>query len=173
MSQAPTPQPEASIPPAWWLRAIYTVEQWICFVLLAVLCVVVFLAVIFRTILGEPLPWSMELARYLFVWLCWLGAAVGVGREAHFGIDAVVKRLPRSARLATRGVVFVVIAVFLVILIVYGFKMARLNWVQRSPAMGLRLTFAYAAVPIGGVLMLFHWIEANLRRLRAVWGGDS
>ena len=62
------------------------------------LAVVVFLQVFNRFVLKAPLAWSEDLAMLLFQWVVFLGAAVGVRRLRHFGIDLVVKKLPARMR---------------------------------------------------------------------------
>ena len=63
-------------------------------VLVVALAVVVFLQVFNRFVLKAPLAWSEDLAMLLFQWVVFLGAAIGVRRLRHFGIDLVVKKLP-------------------------------------------------------------------------------
>ena len=49
--------------------------------------------VVFRYFLGEPLTWSDELARYLFVWASFLGWIVAARRRSHLAIDMAATRL--------------------------------------------------------------------------------
>jgi TRAP-type C4-dicarboxylate transport system permease small subunit len=158
-------------PPRGFWRTLMTrlgqAEMGLCCALLAVLCVVVFLSVVFRTILKIPLPWSLELARYLFVWLCWLGAAVGIQRRSHFGIHLLVNALPGAFHFIARLLVFIPVALFFGAIAWYGGYLAIDNWRQASPSLGVPMTFPYAAVPVGGLLMLVHWIEVHLEDLFA------
>ena len=48
---------------------------------------VIILQVIFRYVLNHSLFWSEELARYLLVWLTFLGASSAYYRKVHPGID--------------------------------------------------------------------------------------
>ena len=48
--------------------------------------VCVLVQVFYRYVLEAPLPWTEELARYLFVWAAMLAAAVSVGRNDQFNI---------------------------------------------------------------------------------------
>src|SRR4051794_35043108 len=50
--------------------------------------------VFFRYFLGNPLTWSDELARYLFVWCALLGWIVAARRRSHLGVDIFVTRVP-------------------------------------------------------------------------------
>ena len=42
--------------------------------------------VVFRYFLGDPLTWSDELARYLFVWCAFLGWVIAARRRSHLAI---------------------------------------------------------------------------------------
>ena len=48
----------------------------------------------FRYFLGDPLVWSDELARYLFVWASFLGWIIAARRRSHLSIDMAAVRLP-------------------------------------------------------------------------------
>mgnify|MGYP003608844836 FL=1 len=60
---------------------------------------VIFLQVIFRYFLLQSLSWSEEVARYLFVWLTFLGASVVARSRSHITVESVVNRIkPESLR---------------------------------------------------------------------------
>ena len=40
------------------------------------------------------LPWSEEIARYLFLWLTWVGASYATKERKHVSIDLVYEKLP-------------------------------------------------------------------------------
>ncbi len=76
------------------LDRVNSLAEYAVCALLAVMVVVVFLQVIFRFVIRSSLPWSEELARYLMVWIVFLGASIGVKRKSHIGVEAVVALLP-------------------------------------------------------------------------------
>ena len=57
---------------------------------------VVFLQVVFRYVLQQPLYWSEELPRYLLIWMSFLAAALAQKNEAHINITLAVTPLPGS-----------------------------------------------------------------------------
>ena len=61
---------------------------------LAVDVLVVFVSVIYRYFLHDPLEWSEEVARALMVTLVFIGAAAALGRTRHVGMDFVRGLLP-------------------------------------------------------------------------------
>ncbi len=80
-----------------WLTVI--MEQLIAAILVA-LIVSVSANVIGRSLLNRSLPWADELARMLFIWLIFLGAAAAFARFEHIAVDFLVRKLqPRGAHL--------------------------------------------------------------------------
>lgn len=61
---------------------------------LALMVVLVFTNVVLRYAFNSGLTLSEELSRWLFVWMTFMGAFVGLRDKGHLGTDALVKRLP-------------------------------------------------------------------------------
>lgn len=66
--------------------------------LLVALIISVSANVIGRAVLNHSLPWADELARMLFIWLIFIGAAAAFARYEHIAVDFLVRRFkPRAA----------------------------------------------------------------------------
>ena len=79
------------------------VNQWIEYVLFGLgfsMSIIVAVQVFCRYVLNHSLFWSEELARYLLVWLTFLGASVAYYRSVHPGIDVIYARMPGTIRKA-------------------------------------------------------------------------
>jgi len=136
-------------------RLVARIEAGVIVVLVSCLTVVTFAQVVTRYGLGNPLIWSEELARYLFVWVSMIGAALAVRGGGHFGLDLLIRRLPAFrpilAPLATTAVI-----VFLAIVLKTGIDETRLASMQFAMTFPMRMQWAYLALPVGAGLMLFH-----------------
>ena len=73
-------------------------EEVVSIGLLATMVVIVFFQVVMRYVFQASLSWSEELARYLFLWLIWMGAAWATKLRCHISIDALVMRLKGRAK---------------------------------------------------------------------------
>lgn len=62
--------------------------------ILVALIVSVSCNVVGRALFNYSLPWADELARMLFIWLVFIGAAAAFSRYEHIAVDALVRRLP-------------------------------------------------------------------------------
>ena len=80
------------------LRAVLAVLEHLAGFTLAANVVVVFLSVIYRYFLHDPLDWAEEVARALMVVLVFFGAATVLGRGRHAGIDVFREMFPPAWR---------------------------------------------------------------------------
>jgi len=124
--------------------------------LVVVMTVVVFLQVIYRYVLTQPLHWSEELARYLFVWLSILGATRALQMRGHFGLDIFFWMLPKQGQWLMRLLIHLLMGTVVLVLIVYGITLVQKTVLQESPAMGISMSWAYASLPVGAALMAIH-----------------
>lgn len=111
-------------------------------------------AVFFRYVLNDSLVWAEELARYCFVWVTFLGGGLGVGKNIHVGVDSLVMLLPARQRQLVEIGVEAAIIVFLLILIAVGVQFTLLGLRSHSMLLGISMSFVYAALPAGALVML-------------------
>ncbi len=139
--------------------------------LVVALAVVVFLQVFNRFVLKAPLAWSEDLAMLLFQWVAFLGAAVGVKRIRHFGIELVVKRMSARARRGIELLVPFIMGVVAVTLITEGYTLIQLNRNRTYSSMDLSYVWAYLPIPVSGVWMIVFLIQQGIRRLKGTEEG--
>ncbi len=133
---------------------------------ISVLMVVVTLAqVIFRYVFAAPLPWSEELARYCFVWIVFLGGAIGLERGVHLGVDLLVNALPKPVRHGLDILTSTLIAGFAATIIYASLPVINMNMLQRSPALGVQMSWIYVAIPISMALIFLICVERIVRDL--------
>lgn len=138
-----------------------------------VMVIVTLSQVIFRYLLAAPLPWSEELARYCFVWIVFLGAAIGLERGIHLGVDLFVNLLPAKLRTGLEVLSNVFIGGLAIAIIYASFPVIELNFLQRSPAMGVQMSWIYIAIPISMALILLICIERVAKILRGSSGQNA
>ena len=131
--------------------------------IVSVMTLVVFLQVVFRYVLGRPLDWSEEMARYLFVWLSVLGAALGVQKGGHFGLDFFRRMLPGPGKRFIRILVDFLMAVVVLVILFQGITLVQMTRLQLSPAMSIPMAWAYASLPAGAGLMAVHLLVALIK----------
>ena len=123
-------------------------------VLMALLTLAVFLQVILRYIARSGIEGLDEAPRYLFVWLVMIGAAAAMYRGEHTSLEFFRERMtPRHRALAKAVTESIGILLFLSIVKVSLVLVPNSN-LQSSAGLGLPLSYVYAAMPVGAVLII-------------------
>lgn len=171
-------------------------EEWIIAFLIGAATLVIFVAVVHRYLsglrvpglqdwlLGINLSWAQELCIYMFIWMAKFGAAYGVRRGIHVGVDVLVNRLPEGWRKASVLLGIAGGALFTGLIATLG---ARFVWENgahyaiftalhlptgdlpegpTTPDMELPTWIAYSAVPLGSYLMCFRFLQVGAAFLR-------
>lgn len=114
-------------------------------VLLAAMVFLVFGNVVLRYVFNSGIAISEELSRWLFVWMVFLGAIVGLREHAHLGVDSFVKMLSPMGRKICYALSHALMLYASVLLTEGSWKQTVLNWDTTAPASGLSVGLFYAA----------------------------
>jgi TRAP-type C4-dicarboxylate transport system permease small subunit len=136
--------------------------NWFLATLMLAMVIIIAAQVWFRFVMNDPLAWSEEAGRYLFVWISFVGAAAGVRYQVHLGIDLMEKILPRPIYRVVVVIVNLVIQIFLVVVAYWGFKILGIIRFQESPSMHIPMMYPYMAVPAGCILMLINSLRITV-----------
>jgi TRAP-type C4-dicarboxylate transport system permease small subunit len=129
---------------------------------------VVFIQVFNRFVLKTPLAWSEDLAMLLYQWVVFVGAALGVKRMRHFGIELVVRQFPERWRHRIELVTPLVMLVVAVVMVLQGYTLLTLNRTRIYATMDLSYTWAFLPIPLGGLLIIGYLIQVEVQRWRQV-----
>ena len=123
--------------------------------------IVVFVATCVRDLTVMSLPWAEEVARYSMVWIAYIGASLGIKRNAHLGVEAVLMLLPQGSRKYFDYLRYIIIIVFNILIAYYTFQIiqSQIATEQVSPSLRIPMWFAYGAVPVGSVLMAWRCFQ--------------
>jgi TRAP-type C4-dicarboxylate transport system permease small subunit len=133
------------------VEAYYRSIKIVMAVLLAAMVVLVFGNVVLRYVFNSGIAISEELSRWLFVWMVFLGAIVGLHEHAHLGVDSFVKLLSPTGRKICYALSHVLMLYASVLLTEGSWKQTVLNWDTTAPASGLSVGLFYAAGLVFGV----------------------
>jgi TRAP-type C4-dicarboxylate transport system permease small subunit len=75
----------------------HTIEDWVTFGTFWILCGVVFLQFFTRYALNNSAAWTEEAARYLLIFVVFLGSAMCVRLNRHIQVDLLYRYLPPAA----------------------------------------------------------------------------
>ncbi len=75
-------------------RKVNEAFEWVSIFFLAIMVLVVFFNAVLRYVFHSAITVSEEIARFLFIWVCFLGASVAYQRKDHIVIDVITSRVP-------------------------------------------------------------------------------
>ncbi len=129
---------------------------WLTIAVFLFLVVVVLAGVFSRWLLGDQYRWSEELARFLLVWISFLGGAIAYIDDKHLGVDLLVNRLETHARRLSRVLTHGMICAFALLAMGVGgtvLVIDRFDSGQLMPALQIHKAWFYLAVPTSGFLI--------------------
>jgi TRAP-type C4-dicarboxylate transport system permease small subunit len=146
-------------------RGLNAVAEVVTWILVALTIIVTMTQVVFRYGLESSLSWSEELARYMFVWIIFIGASIATRRQQHIFVEALIAQFPDRLR-AIADLLGILASVTFFIVLGYVSWLLMLNaWQQYSTALDVRIAYVYAAAPIGAALSVLHLIVGLWKRL--------
>lgn len=101
-------------------------------------------------------PWTEELARYLLIWMVFLGAGVGVRHARMIALEFGVRALPARVGVPIRYAVMILSIAFFGLLVWVGLDFLELGRSERSPVLGITRDYVYWAMPVGMTLMILN-----------------
>ena len=105
-----------------------------------------------RHVLDDPPTWTEEIARYVFTWQIFLGAALAFGRGTHIVVDIVLAAAGPRVRRALAVLSSLACLALLLPLVKLGIAMVELTSNTFAAASGLNIGVVYAALPVGAAI---------------------
>ena len=141
------------------LRVVLRVSEYALGTLVLVLTALVNAEVALRYVLDLPVAEVDEIARVLFVWLAFLGAAVGVARGAHISINLLGSHLSPSGDRFTRRLSTLLVIGFGVYLVLDGLRFERQVAHSVLTITGWSVGAQFAVLPLSGALIALYGLQ--------------
>jgi TRAP-type C4-dicarboxylate transport system permease small subunit len=149
-------------------------ERWLLLPLYAMIVVTIFVEVFRRFGLHYSSIWAEEIARYMFIYVSWIGASAAIRERAHIRIDVILPFINERVR----GLVMIfgdlVTLLFALVAFWWSLETVLTSIKFGSVTHGLRISQAWflAAVPLGFAMMFFRLIQSIIRDVRDVSAGN-
>lgn len=132
-------------------------NRWALILLLAAMACIIFTNVALRYLTNNSIEWAEEVSRHMMIWLTFLGAGPVLRYGGHIAIENLQDALPKVMAIAVRGFVAVLLFGFFGFMIWYGWRYMGRTMFQLTAATQIPFGYIYAAMPVGGVLLIIHW----------------
>ena len=152
-------------------KAIDWLEDNLLIILMFIMPIVIFLQIVLR-IAGQPLKWTEETARYMYIWVIYVGCSRGVRNHTMLSVNAVQGLLKEGgrARAVFDLVTLLLCLLFTVVLVRYSIAMIE-NLVihpKYSPACQYNMIVVYLSTVVASVLMLIRYLQDLVKGIRQV-----
>jgi TRAP-type C4-dicarboxylate transport system permease small subunit len=117
----------------------------------------------------EPLTWSEELARYVFIWVAFIGWVLATDRRSHIAIAQAVERAGSRWRRALGIFSDVTTLLLMILLLRHGMQLVLNNLDIEAVSLPIPFALVYAAVPLAALAI--GWL--TLARIGARWHGSE
>ncbi len=133
---------------------IRNITLWISLVSLVGMVFIVWISVFFRYVLGNPIPWSEEITRYLLVYMAFMGIVAVFSNAEHIRLSFIRERFLSPKHIRWLEIFYhCLILWFSYMLVIEGIKNAQWGWREISPALGLPMFYPFFSVPLMGVFL--------------------
>lgn len=133
--------------------------------LLVAICLIAALQVAGRYLFERPFSFTEELSAFLFVYLSFIGASLALKKNEHFALEIFPDRIPKRLR-RIMGFISALLVLFCsVVIFLYGCHLTVSGLHVITPTLEIPYSYAYAAVPLGGFLMLVRSVEMLIKRI--------
>lgn len=140
-------------------------EEYTLLLLFPLMVAVVFTATLARYLNLFPMFWGEEVARYIMVFMAYIGAGLGMKRGAHVGVSFFTERFKNvKIRFFLEGFRIGTILLFCVTIMYYyrGIIVHQIFMGQTTPALFIPMWIPYSAVPLGMFLVAIRAVQAFL-----------
>ena len=134
----------------------------------ALMGLVLFIQIVMRYVFNHPLIWSEELARYLFIWMAFIGIGYGIKYDLHIKMEAFLAIFPQTAQQVVVIITEVVTIIFMGIILIPGLQFAIHTGHVPSSAMGIPMYWVYSAFPVGMMLGMLRMTISVIRQCKAL-----
>jgi len=153
------------------LKGVRSILYGFSVVAMSVMLVIIFAQVVTRYLFNYTPEWSEELARFLFVWVVFLGSALIMGESGHLAVQFLPDKFKGKAFGTILDVIINVCGyVFIILLLTQGWKMTSIMTFQRAPGLDIPMSWVYVIIPVSCVLMLLYLFRETLRIFRNISG---
>jgi TRAP-type transport system small permease protein len=138
-------------------RGLMRVNRAALVLLLAAMAIIIFANVVLRYTTSQSIEWAEEVARYLMVWLTFLGAGPVLRYGGHIAVENLQDALPPRAAYALRALIALILMSFFGFMVWFGLVYLERVQYQMTPTTQISMSWVYAAMPVGGLLLMLHF----------------
>lgn len=130
------------------VRIFQKTEEYFLIGCFAVMGIVLATQIVCRYVFNAPIAWAEELARYLQIWITFVGIGFGIRSGSHISLNLLRKKMPRVLGYLS-GILFNGLMVMVCFLVLSHAPEFLVQQDKLASTMNISLRLVYIAIPIG------------------------
>ncbi|MGM8212925.1 TRAP transporter small permease [Virgibacillus sp. W0430] len=137
-------------------------------VILSVMLVITFIQVVLRYVFNSPLVWAEEITLILLVWYGYLVIAILIRSKEHIALEFLYSKLGRKLQKGLDVVKYILLFLFAVLMVYYGFEMMINAQGKSFPVSRLPRSIINLPMMISGLLILLYTVQHLVALIKPV-----
>ncbi len=121
-----------------------------------------------RYILNQSLSWGEELQKFSHIWLIFLTIPVAYKNRAHLGMNLFYRNMSRHSRFVFDLIIHLLWLSFGAVLILITTDLIHIGALQRSPGLGIKMSWVYSGIIIGNVYLVLTALKNLVSHVRSL-----
>ena len=148
------------------VKKVMQFVEWLLILLLFVSVVIVVMQIIWRKVLRDPLSWTDQTARFLFVWMTMLGIPVLFNKNILMSFDLVQEKLKDRSRDIFRIVFRILGLFFSVAYFLFSMQLCMKSVGNYFAGIRIPYNWLYSSQPVCCVLLFFVLLAQTIEILQ-------
>ena len=130
--------------------------DWISILFFTVIFFVALSQIVMRWLFKNPIIWSEEMIRLMYVWICFLGWTLASRYRTYIRITFIFNALPPIPQKLLASVNNLLLILFSVFMVFYGIKMTEVGASGRAVTLPINFALVYVIVPVTNFVIILY-----------------
>ena len=151
-------------------KCLSMIENAVLILGLSAMFLILLAQVIMRYVFSRPLTWSEEAARFIFVYVSFIGISYAYRQKGHIRMEVVVNLFPQAVRRGLEVLINLGTIALFCYMIPFSFRFIGIQAGVKATATHIPMSIVYTALPLG---MALSCVRLLISSLRIVWGEEE
>ena len=151
-------------------KCLSMIENAVIILGLSAMFLILLAQVIMRYVFSRPLTWSEEAARFIFVYVSFIGISYAYRHKGHIRMEVVVNLFPQAVRRGLEVLINLGTIALFCYMIPFSFRFIGIQAGVKATATHIPMSIVYTALPLG---MALSCVRLLISSLRIVWGEEE
>lgn len=151
-------------------KCLSMIENAVIILGLSAMFLILLAQVIMRYVFSRPLTWSEEAARFIFVYVSFIGISYAYRQKGHIRMEVVVNLFPQAVRRGLEVLINLGTIALFCYMIPFSFRFIGIQASVKATATHIPMSIVYTALPLG---MALSCVRLLISSLRIVWGEEE